>query len=237
MIGTPDFLAPEQARNPMGVDIRADIYALGGTLYYLLTGEGAVRRREPDRKAPQALHRAAAASAAARPDAPPQVEQIVHWCMAKQPEVRPADAACNWPWHFNRSAPATGRRPIAAQRRRSRRVPAVPGPIHATPSTPPNRPRAQQRCLQAPAADDQRDPIRRRAEGGFPWSYVLIGLGALLVAAIFGYGLYLGFTKTPEAADRVVHHVGQDRPHQDGETRRRDVPHGLARQRAGPQGG
>ena len=39
VIGTPDFLAPEQARNPMGVDIRADIYALGGTLYYLLTGK------------------------------------------------------------------------------------------------------------------------------------------------------------------------------------------------------
>ena len=38
MIGTPDFLAPEQARDPMSVDIRADIYALGGTLFYVLTG-------------------------------------------------------------------------------------------------------------------------------------------------------------------------------------------------------
>src|SRR5579883_3418518 len=34
VIGTPDFLAPEQARNPIGVDIRADIYSLGGTLFY-----------------------------------------------------------------------------------------------------------------------------------------------------------------------------------------------------------
>ena len=45
MIGTPDFLAPEQARDPMAVDIRADIYALGGTLYYILTGRVPVRRR------------------------------------------------------------------------------------------------------------------------------------------------------------------------------------------------
>ncbi|MGE3807868.1 MAG: serine/threonine protein kinase, partial [Gemmataceae bacterium] len=39
MIGTPDYLAPEQARNPHGADIRADIYSLGCTFYYLLTGE------------------------------------------------------------------------------------------------------------------------------------------------------------------------------------------------------
>ena len=38
LMGTPDFLAPEQARNPIGCDHRADLYALGCTLYYLITG-------------------------------------------------------------------------------------------------------------------------------------------------------------------------------------------------------
>jgi len=38
VMGTPDFLAPEQARNSHTCDIRADLYALGCTLYFLLAG-------------------------------------------------------------------------------------------------------------------------------------------------------------------------------------------------------
>ncbi len=38
MLGTPDYIAPEQIRDAQSADIRADVYSLGCTFYYLLTG-------------------------------------------------------------------------------------------------------------------------------------------------------------------------------------------------------
>ena len=39
VIGTADYVAPEQLEDPHGADIRADLYSLGCTFYYLLTGQ------------------------------------------------------------------------------------------------------------------------------------------------------------------------------------------------------
>src|SRR5437870_5785095 len=39
VIGTPDFIAPEQLENQHGADIRADLYSLGCTAYFILSGK------------------------------------------------------------------------------------------------------------------------------------------------------------------------------------------------------
>lgn len=89
VLGTPDFLAPEQARNPMVVDIRADIYSLGGTLYYVLTGRVPYEGANPTEKMLRHCTDPPPPLLPYRPDAPRQLEQLIHWCMAKQPEQRP----------------------------------------------------------------------------------------------------------------------------------------------------
>ena len=89
VIGTPDFLAPEQAQNPGGVDIRADIYALGATLYYLLTARVPYEATTPTDKLIQHVTAPPPSLLAARPDMPPQLDAIIRWLMAKKPDDRP----------------------------------------------------------------------------------------------------------------------------------------------------
>ena len=88
VIGTADYVSPEQARNAATVDIRGDIYSLGCTFYYLLTGQAPF----PDGSLMQKLMKHQNAEPEAlesfRDDVPPEVSLIVKRMMAKQPERR-----------------------------------------------------------------------------------------------------------------------------------------------------
>ncbi len=96
MLGTPDFIAPEQIKNPQSADIRADIYSLGCTLYYVLGG----RPPYPNMKLRDVLraHRSTPATSIAeiRPEVPPELGALVAKMMAKDPGHRfeqPGDVA------------------------------------------------------------------------------------------------------------------------------------------------
>jgi serine/threonine protein kinase len=96
VMGTPDFVSPEQARDLHQVDIRADIYSLGCSFYYLLTGQvphpgGSTMEKlvRHSTEAPQAVEEL-------RPEVPPAVAAIVRRMMAKAAAARfqtPAEVA------------------------------------------------------------------------------------------------------------------------------------------------
>ena len=88
IMGTPDYLSPEQARDLHLVDIRSDLYSLGCTFYFLLTGqvpfpggttvEKLLRHTKDEPLAVEQL----------RPDLPHEVADIVQCLLAKDPVHR-----------------------------------------------------------------------------------------------------------------------------------------------------
>jgi serine/threonine protein kinase len=91
MLGTADYLAPEQAIDCTSVDWRADTYALGATAYYLLVGRPPFEAESVSQKLiahqmkpPTPLHEL-------RPDVPAALSAVVARMLAKKPADRFAD--------------------------------------------------------------------------------------------------------------------------------------------------
>ena len=93
VVGTADYLAPEQARNSQNVDARADVYSLGCTLYFTLTGqppfpEGTIAQRllKHQNESPQSIYEK-------RPEIPPALVELCGRMMKKAPDQRIQTAA------------------------------------------------------------------------------------------------------------------------------------------------
>jgi serine/threonine-protein kinase len=93
MIGTPDYVAPEQIRDSRAADIRSDLYALGCTLYHMLAGRPPFGGLDTIDK----LHRQQSADPIPveqlRPDVPASVAVVVRTLLAKKPRDRYQDPA------------------------------------------------------------------------------------------------------------------------------------------------
>ncbi|MBI1917419.1 MAG: protein kinase, partial [Planctomycetes bacterium] len=92
--GTPPYMPPEQWVKGGTVDYRADLYALGVTLFELLTGDHPVRPAQNTLAGWAAAHAQAppVALRTLRPDVPAALEALVQRCLAKRPEQRPKSA-------------------------------------------------------------------------------------------------------------------------------------------------
>ncbi|MEA3244667.1 MAG: protein kinase [Gemmatimonadota bacterium] len=91
-IGTPAYMAPEQAAGDPTVDHRADVYSLGAMAYELLTGQVVFADRTPQRMLAAHMSEAPRPVTELRPDTPAALSDLVMRCLAKEAAQRPQDA-------------------------------------------------------------------------------------------------------------------------------------------------
>jgi serine/threonine protein kinase len=88
VMGTVDYIAPEQVTDSHSVDIRADLYSLGCTLHFLLTGRVPFPGRKPVEKLYRHRHEHPVPVEQLRPEVPGAVAAVVRKLLAKQPQDR-----------------------------------------------------------------------------------------------------------------------------------------------------
>lgn len=88
VLGTPDYIAPEQLEDPHGIDIRADLYSLGCVFYFLLTGTVPFPGTNLLQKLDKHRWHAPLSVEQVRRDVPRPVAAVVRRLMAKHPDDR-----------------------------------------------------------------------------------------------------------------------------------------------------
>ncbi len=168
VLGTADFLAPEQAIDSHSVDHRADIYSLGCTLYYALTGhppftDGSLVQRllaHQTRKPPSVRYD--------RPDIPDDLLEILERMMAKRADDRfpSADEASQAlsTWLIRHGSDDWRQRhlPLVASLGRSSPQGLIPSPAvmaHEPPPVYDPSPEAKPRLARAPVGPSDSMPV------------------------------------------------------------------------------
>ena len=93
MVGTPGYMAPEQARAGRDLDARVDVFALGCVLFECLTGRAAFAGDQIMAVLAKILLEDAPSVRSLRPDVPEAVNALVARMLSKEPAGRPADGA------------------------------------------------------------------------------------------------------------------------------------------------
>ncbi len=119
VLGTPGFMAPEQAGGrSRRIGPPADVYSLGATLYALLTGQPPFRGVTPLDTAEQVRSRSPVPPTRLRPEVPPELEAVVLRCLEKDPARRypSAEALADDLARWREGRPTVARPPTRIER-------------------------------------------------------------------------------------------------------------------------
>ncbi|MGC3972124.1 MAG: protein kinase [Pirellulales bacterium] len=155
VLGTADYLAPEQARDSHSVDARADLYSLGCTLYFALTGHPPFNEGTLTQRLLAHQNKEPAPITNDRPDAPKDLLAIARKMMAKDVAQRYATATdveqALTQWLIDRGAMRAGNQVFTQNRPQAARPAGPQPPTAARPAGSP--PQAQRIIPKAKAAD------------------------------------------------------------------------------------
>jgi serine/threonine-protein kinase len=90
--GSPPYMSPEQASGKSALDRRSDIYSLGAVAYFLLTGRPPFVRETALQVLMAHAYDPVVPPGEVRPDVPPDLDEVVLRCLAKDPAQRYPDA-------------------------------------------------------------------------------------------------------------------------------------------------
>ncbi len=144
VLGTPDYIAPEQADDPRKADIRADLYSLGCTLYFALSGRVPFPKGNAVEKLMQHSLERPTPLAELRPELPAELVHVVERLMAKDPGNRfqsPVEAVQALTPFARQQASVPAALPLAAET-----------PFHSSGGFPRKRTHRRARRTQLPVA-------------------------------------------------------------------------------------
>jgi len=231
LLGTIAYLSPELVTRG-AADSRSDIYALGIMLYEMLTGEQPYKGEQPMQIAYQHANDTVPAPSTAEPGVPPELDDLVAWATARNPEDRPRDAremldhmagvqqratgqyrtAVLRPENATAILPAGGSAPASPDATDATTIlePPARQPARTGRNTPGPRRTGSQPGALSPAGQRLADKAAKRRKRGWIVAVVIVVLMA--IAGTVGWALGpgpLGNVRIPEVAGKTVSQARQ----------------------------